>query len=98
MNTALLKEYALNEEKLKSLEAKKEELREQIVNEMKVKKVDKVESDLGLFTIGRRLSWKFTEAVKKIEEKLKIAKAKEQEKGIATSSVTEYLVFTKPKE
>lgn len=93
MQAKLLKEYHLIEEEYKLLEEKRRRLREKIVISLKKDGVDKVESDFGSFTIAHRLSWVYSKAIGKIEEKLKIAKTKEQQKGLAKSSETEYLVY-----
>lgn len=51
----------------------------------------------GTFTLARKRNWTYTESVKKLEEKVKIQKTKEQQKGLAKSSETPYLVYTAPK-
>ena len=98
MQNTLLKEYVKLEEKFKALETEKKELRTKIVEDMTKAKMEKIETDFGSFTICQKASWKYTEAVEKIEDRLKIARIKEQEKGLAKRSVTEYLLFTAPKE
>lgn len=93
MDKKLLREYAALEIEYKEIEARRSNLRDAIVQRMVKDKLDKVESDFGMFTVGRRASWTYTDAVKKIEDRLKIAKTKEQQKGLAKSSETEYLVY-----
>ncbi len=98
MNNKALIEYAALEAEYRALEAKREAMRENIVNMFLKAKIDKMEVDnVGSFTVGRRTSWTYTDAVKKIEERLKIARTKEQQKGLAKSSETEYLLFKEPK-
>lgn len=89
----ILKRYAKLNASLKELEAKKDLLRDEIVKDFKKRKVEKEETAYGNFTIGHRLSWIYSEEIKKLEDKVKIAKDKEQKKGIAESSTTDYLLF-----
>lgn len=93
MQKELLVEYVKLDQEFKLLEDKKQELRERIVADFKKNKLEKVESEFGNFTICEKETWKYTDAVKKIEDRLKIARIKEQDKGIATASTSEYLLF-----
>lgn len=97
MQQKKLLEYAALETRFRALEAERETMREEIVTMLHRAKIDKLETEVGSFTVGRRVSWTYTEAVKKIEERLKIARTKEQQKGLAESSETEYLLFKEPK-
>src|SRR3990167_1839552 len=97
MDQALLAEYKQLEADYKALEAKRVAMRTQIVEMLKVEGVKKAETDYGVFTVGTREVWAYTEKVKTLEEKVKIAKQKEQQKGLAKSTVTEYLVYTPEK-
>lgn len=89
-----LSQYYEIQNKIKSLGDIKESLRSSIVKNFKENSLEKVESTFGTFTICKKKTYKFTEAVKKIEERLKIAKIKEQQKGIAEEIISEYLLFT----
>ena len=93
MDKKTLKRYAEVREAIKELEAKEAEIKSEIVEDMQKNKLDKVESDFGMFTLASRKSWKFSDKVVALEEKLKIAKFTEQEKGIAKSSETTYMVY-----
>lgn len=75
------------------LEIEKQLLRDKIVTDLKKNKLDKVESDFGSFTVCEKKNWKYSGKVKSMEDKVKIAKDKEQKKGIAKVSITEYLLF-----
>jgi len=97
MEKSLFKQYAALQSKIAALEEEKGMLKEEIVAGLKKESMDKVETNFGKFTIGRSTSWKYSEAVEKIAEKLKLTKVKEEQKGIAQPSVSEYLVFTAPK-
>ena len=93
----LYKEYQKLETQYKILVDLRETMREKIVLEMTKEGTDKAETDYGRFTVGTRSSWEYTDAVKKLEERVKIAKIKEQQKGVATQSMTNYLVYSEVK-
>lgn len=90
MDNALLQEAQTIEAEFKVLEAKRALVREQLLNLMVKGNITK----LGGYTVGRRTLWNYTDSVKKLEEKVKLAKVKEQQKGLAEEGTTEYLVFT----
>lgn len=95
MQETLLKEYAKLEEKFKSLETERKELREAILSDMTKHKMDKVESNYGMFTVAARAVWTYSPAIKKLADKLSLAKAKEQKSGKAKAETeTKYIVFT----
>ena len=89
----ILKKYAKLNASLKALEEERDILREEIVSDFKKRKVEKEETAYGNFTIGHRINWIYSEVIKKLESKVKIAKDKEQKKGIAEQSITDYLLF-----
>lgn len=98
MQKELLKEYAFVRINLRALEAEEELLREKILDSLLKEQLDKVESVYGDFTVAKKVAWEYTDKVKKIEERLKITKAKEQDRGIAKSKVINYLLFKKADE
>lgn len=75
----------------KQLKVKIEEAKGLIVDELKAKDLSSFKTDYGTFTIGTRRSWTYTPAVKKMEEKLKLKKVEEEEKGVAQVKVSEFL-------
>ena len=89
-----IKQYASLVAKIKELEAQRDQLKIEIVSEMEKKNETKSVTDYGTFTRANRASWKYSDAIATMEEKVKVAKIKEQQKGIAKMSETEYLVFT----
>ena len=95
-----LKEYVQLDAKFKALESERDELRAKIVTDFAKSNTEKYEDPaMGTFTIGHRVTYTFSPAVKKAEETVKILKAKEQQKGTAkVKSDTAYLLFTEPKE
>lgn len=92
----LLKEYAEVREEREKIEALESKIKDKILDAMKKDDAVKVEADFGTFSRATRLSWTYSKAVVKKEEDLKILKEKEQKKGIAKSTATEYLAFRKP--
>lgn len=93
-----LKKYAEINNRIKGMELMRDQLKEEIIEGLHKQKLQKVESEYGKFTISARRSYAYTEAVKKLEEKVKLAKIKEEEKGLATEKVTEYLTYTPVKD
>lgn len=98
MKKTKLQMYAELRAEIKGLETRESDLKMEIVKEMEAESLDKVESDYGNFTIGRRKTWSYSDKVAQIEEKLRIQRFTEQEKGIAKSSETPYLIFKAVKE
>lgn len=98
MNTKLFKQYETTELKYKALEAERKELKEQIMQELKKAKLEKVESEYGKFTIASRPVYTYSDKVTELLEKVKIVKIKEEQKGIATNTPTEYVLFTANKD
>lgn len=98
MDKKLFREYKKLDAKLKQMEEQKQALRDEIVEGLRKEGVEKTETDYGTFTRARRVSYKYTDAVKKLEEKVKLAKVKEEQKGLAEPSEKEYLVYSKLKD
>lgn len=94
----LLKEYAVVREQREEIEALESKIKDKILDAMKKDETIKVEADFGTFSRATRLSWTYSKAVEKKEEDIKILKEKEQKKGIAKSTATEYLAFRAPKK
>lgn len=94
MNQKLLAEYVKLEDKIKNLEALKEATRTQILEEMQSSKIEKFVSGYGTFSVSRKTAWSYSEAVKKLKEKVKVAEIKEQQTGKAVPVITNYLRFT----
>lgn len=94
MEPKLLKQYQALREKREGIEAEEALLKAEIVASLKKAGIEKTETNWGTFTIASRTSYKYSEKVKALEEKVKLAKVKEEQKGTATPSVTEYMVYT----
>lgn len=97
MNKAIFAQYAALNETLATLEKEKEVLRTQILESLTKENTLKAETEYGTFTRASRASWVYSERIKEMNEKLKIAKTKEENNGKAKKTMTEYLVFSTPK-
>jgi|SRR3990167_3793524 len=95
---SLYKKYANLNQKLLALEEEKQSLCAEILAEMKKNDTEKDSTSYGTFSVMRISRWTYTEAVTKLEEKVAIAKIKEQQKGIAKAKITENLRYTAVKE
>lgn len=93
----LYKEYVKIEAKYIELSAKRDLLRSEILEAMKKENIDKDATQYGTFSRAYRASWQYTDAVKMLEDKVKITKKKEEESGKATKVESEYLRFSAPK-
>lgn len=98
MDKKVLKEYQNLEKKAEEIEKQRSELRAQIVEELQKEKVKKMESEYGTFTVASRVTYTYSEAIKKLNEKVKLAKVKEERKGIAKPTKTNYLVYSNGKK
>lgn len=98
MNEHNIQKYLQVRTQREALEAEERDLRQAILTDLVSNKLEKIESDVfGSFTVAHKKSWKYSPAVVKVEERLKIIKFKEQEKGIAQAVESEYLLY-KPNE
>ena len=95
---SLYKKYASLNEKLLALEEEKQSLRAEILAEMKKNDTEKDSTSYGTFSVMRIPYWTYTPAVKKLEERVSIAKVKEQNKGLAKAKYTESIRYTPVKE
>lgn len=93
MNENLLKKYAEIKRSKKELEEEEKLLKEQIEGAMEYEGKDREETAYGTFTLAHRTYWTYTDKVKDLEEKVKIKKVEEEEKGIAQPKEKAYLVF-----
>lgn len=97
MNNLFIR-YAELEEQLEIIEEQKRELREEILADLTARGIEKHQTDVGTFTVCRKTSWTYTDAVKKLKDKVKLAEIEEQEKNKAKATVTEYIKFTEKKD
>ena len=97
MQDQLYKDYALLDAEMKALEAKKTDMRTQILEGLVSTNQEKVETSVGSFTVAKKIKWTYSDTLKQLEEKLKIKQLNEQTKGTATASESNYLLYHAPK-
>ena len=90
----LYQEYALLEAQLKEIETKKEQLRTHILKDMIKQGAEKIETDLGSFTVTKLKTWKYPTKVEAIKSEYEAEKARAQSNGDATYTEKESLRFT----
>lgn len=92
-DVTLFTEYSALQVELNRLEARKIELREKILLEMVTGNEKKIDTNFGSFSVATKKVWSYSPSVVKLEEKLKIARIKDQKKGTATAEENKYLVY-----
>jgi len=90
-------EYAVLDSQIKTLTAKKDELKAHIIDDMLERSEDKAETAVGSFTIARLKTWTYTKKVAELEEEYKARKAQEESTGDATYVEKPSLRFTQLK-
>lgn len=98
MNESILERYSEIKRAKKELEEEEKALKQQIEEVMQEEGKDREDTSFGTFTMAHRTYWKYTDKVKDLEEKVKLKKVEEEEKGLATPNETVYLVFKEAKE
>lgn len=81
----------------KEIDAQVTALKAELLADMQKRGETKVATEYGAFTVATRTSYTYTEAVKKLEEKAKLAKVKEEQSGKAQARVTHYIVYKEAK-
>lgn len=94
MDTKKLAEFLKVEAELKEIEERHRKLRLSILSDLKASKMESADTAYGTFTVARRAMWKYSKAIDKLMEKVKVAKVKEEQRGTAKKEETEYLRFT----
>lgn len=95
--TNLYSEYADVDAQIKALELKKEQLRPFIIEQMLEDGTQKIETEIGSFSVNQLKKWSYPEEVVEIGEQFKAAKAKAESTGEATYEETPSLRFTPAK-
>lgn len=80
-------------EEKKGLSIKEEAIKDLLMAEMQKEGVTKEQYEFGTVSVGHRRSYTYSDAVKKLEDKVKIKKVEEERQGIAVEKVTEYVTF-----
>ena len=76
----------------------RELVKEKILVGMQNNKEIKAEYAFGKFALATRKSYTYSPKITDLEEKVKLAKLKEQEKGLAKVKETPYLIFKENKD
>lgn len=77
----------------KELSNKEEVIKEALLAEMHKEGVSKEVTDYGTASITTRKSYTFTDAIKKMEEKVEIKKDTEIKQGLAEVKKTQFITF-----
>lgn len=97
MLTNIFGEYADVDAQIKALELKKEQLRPFIIEKMNEQNMQKVETEIGSFSVNQLKKWSYPESIVELGEEFKAAKAKAESTGEATFEETPSLRFTPAK-
>lgn len=97
MDIELLKDYASLKRQMAALEEQEKVLKVAVMAELEKNKLDKAETEFGRFSLATRKNYSYSGKVEEMEEKVKLAKLKEVEKGVARVNETHYLLFKEPK-
>jgi hypothetical protein len=90
----IYEQYALLNQEQKILDAKIEDLKLAILQDMIDGGVETQTTSIGKFTISKLKKWQYPETITEAEDKLKAKKAKMQSTGEATYEESESLRFT----
>jgi len=93
MNKQLFNEYADLKRQERDIASRIEELAPLLLSEIETAEVERVQSEAGTFTKGKRKNWTFTEKVKSAESAVKELKKIECADGSATFEEKSYLIF-----
>lgn len=88
-----LSEVSLEKEQLS---LKEETIKALLLAEMSNSGLVKESFDFGSISVSSRKTYKYSDAITKLEEKIKIKKDNEVKQGIAETKVTEFITFRKP--
>lgn len=88
------KDYANIMAEIKVLEAERDLVKGEIIEALREEPENKRQTKFGNFTLGSRQVWSYSEKIGVMQDKVKMAMDKEQKKGIAKATTTEYVVFT----
>lgn len=84
MPKTIFEEYAVLTAQIKALTDKKDDLRDQILEDLSEQEVDTVATAVGKFTVAKLKSWTYSNKVAELEEEYKAQKALEESTGEAT--------------
>jgi hypothetical protein len=87
-------QYAVIVQQINALTAKKDEIKVKILGDMVEQGEDKVQTEVGSFTVAHLKTWEYPKKVLELGEKFKSAKAKAESTGEAKFVETPSLRFT----
>lgn len=90
-------QYADIKRQIKDLEDQESLLKQSILQELEKNNTHKIDFDYGKFTYSCRTTYKYSEKINALQDKVKLAQLREQEKGIAKEIKSNYLTFTPKK-
>lgn len=85
-----LQEIALQK---KTLTNEEDVIKQSLLEEMSREQVEKLQLEYGTISKGTRTTYTFTDAIKKLKDKVKIKEQDEIKQGLATAKTTDYLTF-----
>jgi len=97
LNKERFQKYAELKCQVNAITEEMEDLKGDLLSEMKAASVDKVDHDLGTFTVSARKAWKFSEKVESMKESVKAAEADEKADGTASFEETPFVTFKEKK-
>ena len=99
MNKLLFSKYIKLQQQVSELEKEKKKLAQQCILEMKNDNLNRLDDDLGTFSLMERKFYRnYSDKVKELEENIKIVKEVEQNEGIAEMTIIESLRFQRKVE
>jgi len=93
MEKETFKQYASIKNQIKELTAEAKELEPELTAEITKAGIDVVKTEFGTFSITKRKTWTYSGDVTELEDKVKIQKKEEEEKGVATFEEKTGLMF-----
>ena len=93
MNQTLLNDLADVIARRKAIVIEEEAIKQAVLEEMQKAGVKSEETSYGTFSVSNRPKYTFTDKVTELDEKLKLRKIYEKEKGLAKEEPNYYLGF-----
>lgn len=98
MNTGIYAQLAVIQAKRKRLEERENALKAEILQDMAEGDQTSIVNTYGKYTMAFRQTYKYSDKITSMVEKVKLAKLKEEKNGTAVMNQKGYLVFTPNKE
>jgi len=94
MDNKKIKELIKLDQKIKEITFLRDSIRESLLEDLEQAGLEKAVTEVGTLTKASKTIWRYTEKVTSLEEKVKVAKVREQQNGSATKNESYYLRFT----